>query len=183
MAAPEWERLTRARGMGRLKIIARHVIRRPVLISRPRRPAHPVQPGERQLPAGLRARGPGRSRSDHGEHGPLPSPSRRPATRGGFTSRRTRREVKPKRRIRRHTTTNVLRRPLETMRLSGAGALRCHVFGKSLALIFAIRPSGWCQTMPSQPSTAARASTVLPIPSKVSSGTETCCAAACSTSR
>lgn len=33
MAASEWERLTRARGMGRLKFIARHVIRRPVLIA------------------------------------------------------------------------------------------------------------------------------------------------------
>ncbi|MFE2936228.1 hypothetical protein [Streptomyces sp. NPDC059278] len=32
MAASEWERLTRARGTGRLKFIARHVIRRPVLI-------------------------------------------------------------------------------------------------------------------------------------------------------
>ena len=33
MAASEWERLTRARGTGRLKFIARHVIRRPVLIA------------------------------------------------------------------------------------------------------------------------------------------------------
>ncbi|MFJ4649631.1 hypothetical protein ACIP6Q_39910 [Streptomyces bobili] len=33
MAASEWERLTRARGTRRLSIIARHVIRRPVLIA------------------------------------------------------------------------------------------------------------------------------------------------------
>jgi hypothetical protein len=32
MAASEWEQLTRARRRQRLKIIARHIIRRPVLI-------------------------------------------------------------------------------------------------------------------------------------------------------
>ncbi|MFD4901342.1 hypothetical protein [Streptomyces sp. NPDC058411] len=33
MAASEWERLTRARGTRRLKIIVWHIIRRPVLIA------------------------------------------------------------------------------------------------------------------------------------------------------
>ncbi|MEV4230110.1 hypothetical protein AB0J81_24025 [Streptomyces bobili] len=33
MAASEWERLPRARGTRRLKIIARHIVRRPVLIA------------------------------------------------------------------------------------------------------------------------------------------------------
>ncbi|MGW3507945.1 hypothetical protein [Streptomyces sp. NPDC000994] len=33
MAASEWEQVTRARGRQRLKIIARHIIRRPVLIA------------------------------------------------------------------------------------------------------------------------------------------------------
>lgn len=33
MATPEWERLTRARAGRRLKIAARHIIRRPLLIA------------------------------------------------------------------------------------------------------------------------------------------------------
>ncbi|MFD4974385.1 hypothetical protein [Streptomyces sp. NPDC058424] len=33
MAASEWEQVARARGRQRLKIIARHIIRRPVLIA------------------------------------------------------------------------------------------------------------------------------------------------------
>jgi hypothetical protein len=33
MAASEWEQVTRARGRQRLKIIARHIVRRPVLIA------------------------------------------------------------------------------------------------------------------------------------------------------
>ncbi|MFB7456410.1 MULTISPECIES: hypothetical protein [unclassified Streptomyces] len=33
MAASEWEQLTRARGRQRLKIMARHIIRHPVLIA------------------------------------------------------------------------------------------------------------------------------------------------------
>jgi hypothetical protein len=33
MAASDWERLTHARGTRRLKIIVRHIIRRPVLIT------------------------------------------------------------------------------------------------------------------------------------------------------
>lgn len=32
MAASDWERLTHARRTGRLKIVARHIIRRPLLI-------------------------------------------------------------------------------------------------------------------------------------------------------